>query len=154
MKEYKASQEWKREGDMPVLFLAGSIEQGTAEAWQDKVVEAIKNYPVIVLNPRRSDWDASWDQSINNKEFVRQVTWEVNGLLKADIVAFYFDKNTKSPITLYELGLLSMKVDTDVFVCCPEGYWRKGNVDIYGNLFGFYVADNLNKMIKKIKYIL
>ena len=30
----------------------------------------LKDEEGIILNPRRDDWDSSWTQSINNKEFL------------------------------------------------------------------------------------
>ena len=62
---------------------------------------------VTILNPRRDDWDNSWTQSINNPQFREQVEWELEAMEKADIIAMYFDKSTKSPITLLELGLFA-----------------------------------------------
>ena len=55
------------------IFLAGSIEMGIAESWQEKVVQELKNEPVIILNPRRDDWDSSWEQKIDNLQFREQV---------------------------------------------------------------------------------
>ena len=39
----------------PTLFLAGSIEQGTAEDWQAKVVTTLSPLGLIFLNPRREE---------------------------------------------------------------------------------------------------
>jgi len=112
------------------VFLAGSIEQDTAEKWQDKICRHLsdESVDITVLNPRRDDWDDSWDCSIDNPEFKRQVNWELDGLNTADLIVFYFDPSTKSPITLLELGIHARA--HNVVVCCPDGFWRKGNVDI------------------------
>lgn len=42
------------------VFLAGSIEMGAAEDWQDKLTKLL-NHPNIdyILNPRRDDWDST-----------------------------------------------------------------------------------------------
>ena len=110
------------------VFLAGSIEMGAAEKWQEKVTAALKDYNVTVLNPRRDDWDSTWVQSIENKQFKEQVDWELSAMAVADVIAMYFDPATKSPITLLELGLYART--GKLIVCCPGGYWRKGNVDV------------------------
>jgi|SRR5579859_913598 len=112
------------------IFLAGSIEMGKAEAWQARVAADMKDYHVVLLNPRRDDWDNSWVQCIENAQFNEQVTWEQDQIADADIVIFYFDPKTMSPITLMELGFTLGKGCQSVIVCCPEGYERKGNVDI------------------------
>ena len=111
-----------------VLFLAGSIEMGQAENWQDKIVKELKDERVVILNPRRDDWDSSWVQKIDNPQFREQVMWELEAMERADIIALYFDPNTKSPISLLELGLFANS--KKLIVYCPEGFWRKGNVDI------------------------
>ncbi len=47
-------------GSKFTIFLAGAIDMGQAEDWQTKVSEAITQFDVLVLNPRRDDWDSSW----------------------------------------------------------------------------------------------
>lgn len=51
------------------VFLAGSIEMGSAENWQARVERELADYDVLIFNPRRDDWDSSWVQSINNPRF-------------------------------------------------------------------------------------
>lgn len=132
--------------DKPSVFLAGSIEMGMAEEWQKKVVEALRDEDVIVFNPRRDDWDSSWIQDIDNKPFRRQVEWELEAQEKASLILFYFSPNTKSPITLLELGLVARNRKQFVMVCCPEGFWRKGNVDIVCERYGISTVSDINKL--------
>lgn len=110
------------------IFLAGSIEMGKAENWQDEFCEQFKHYNINVLNPRRPDWNATWEQSFANPDFKAQVMWELDGLDAADLILMYLQPETISPISLLELGKYS---ETDkMIVCCPNNYFRKGNVDI------------------------
>lgn len=109
------------------IFLAGSIEMGVAEDWQQQLTNVLAN--VTVFNPRRDDWDSSWLQDKNNINFNEQVLWEHNHITTADIVVFYFDPTTKSPITLLELGYVA-GIKKEMYVCCPEGFWRRGNVEM------------------------
>lgn len=126
MRVIKAPQSLDFQGSS--VFLAGSIEMGKAVDWQTQVTNALSDYDVTILNPRRDDWDSSWKQEISNPQFNEQVTWELNALDMADVIAMYFDPKTQSPISLLELGLYA---DTQkLVVCCPDGFWRKGNVDI------------------------
>lgn len=131
------------------IFLAGSIEQDKAERWQDKVIFELENSPITILNPRREKWNSEWEQSIQNKEFNKQVCWELDALELADLIVFYFDPMTKSPITLLELGLFAKS--GKIKVCCPEGYWRKGNVDIVCERNGIPVFDDLPELIENLK---
>lgn len=108
------------------LFLAGSIEMGKAVDWQKEVAEIASRDGWVVLNPRRVDWDPTWEQSIDNPKFFEQVMWELEGLEQASGILMYLAPGTVSPISLLELGLFRRKM----VVVCPPGFDRKGNVDI------------------------
>jgi hypothetical protein len=110
------------------VFLAGSIEMGLAAPWQDALSENLQNTDLILLNPRRLDWDSSWRQAANEPAFREQVLWELHGMERAQLIVMYLDPATKSPVSLLELGLHARS--GKLIVCCPEGFWRKGNVDI------------------------
>jgi hypothetical protein len=109
------------------IFLAGSIEGGTAEDWQTQLCKELEDTDLVVLNPRRDDYDATQDPIASNPYFRGQVEWELKALENADLVVMYFDPNTKSAISLLELGLFHKK---PIVVCCPDGFWRQGNVQI------------------------
>ncbi len=133
----------KVENDCSV-FLAGSIEMGKAEDWQKRIENNYINTNVTLYNPRRDDWHASWTQEQSNPQFNQQVNWELNSLERADIIFMYFSPETKSPISLLELGLF---VGDNMIVCCPEGFWRKGNVDIVCTRYGIPLFENLDDAI-------
>lgn len=133
------------------VFLAGSIEQGKAEDWQKKCIDELKDFPIQFLNPRRDNWDSSLEQSIKNKGFKEQVTWELDSLDKAEFIILYFDKDTKSPISLLELGIHAVKNPEKLLVLCPEGFWRKGNVDIVCERYGVKQFDNLDSLLDIFK---
>lgn len=135
--------------DRYTVFLAGSIEGDTAMNWQDYISDKLVDQEVLVLNPRRDSWDTSWKQEITNKQFKKQVDWELDGLDQADLVVMYFDKNTKSPISLLELGLYA--ASNKIVVCCPSGFWRKGNVDIVCERYGIQQVENLDELVLNIK---
>lgn len=136
-------------GSRPSVFLAGSIEMGTAENWQNKVIAGLAGQTAIVLNPRRDDWDSSWKQEIENQKFSEQVNWELDAMALAETIAMYFSPGTKSPITLLEFGLYADS--GKLIVCCPKGFWRKGNIDIVCKRSGITTVDTLDEMISRIK---
>ncbi len=126
------------------IFLAGSIEMGLAENWQNVVEKFLRNQPVTIYNPRRDDWDSSWKQEKENPEFNHQVNWELDRLAQCNIVFMYLDPKTKSPISLLELGAYS---DKNIIVCCPNGFWRKGNVDIFCSRKNVPVYNNFGEAL-------
>lgn len=131
------------------VFLAGSIEMGQAERWQDALADALADLPVAILNPRRENWDASWEQSIQNPQFRGQVEWELEGLERATVVAMYFAAATKSPITLLELGLLARS--GRLLVCSPAGFWRRGNIEVVCARYGVQLVDDMSQLITVVR---
>jgi hypothetical protein len=126
MREVKAPA---RPGLERRVFLAGSIEMGTAENWQERVARALSEAgDIVLLNPRRDDWDDSWDQAATDPRFFEQVSWELDMLEAADIVVMYLAPGTRSPVSLLELGLCARS--GKLRVCCPPGFWRRGNVEV------------------------
>lgn len=136
------------------VFLAGSIEMDNAKMWQEAAIKALPRFNIDIYNPRRESWDSSWEQSLNSEYFYNQVTWELDHLDAADIVYMYFDPNTKSPISLLELGLYAPS--GKMIVCCPNEFWRKGNVDIVCQRYNIPVftdfATSMCALKKRIEY--
>lgn len=120
--------------DARVVFLAGSIEMGAAEDWQQTLTALLGDRNWTVLNPRREEWDASWRQSIDEPRFREQVEWELDGLDRADVIAMWFAEPTKSPITLLELGLHAPS--GKLIVGAPPGFWRRGNIEVVAARYG------------------
>lgn len=149
-----------------VVFLGGSIEMGKAEDWQQRLTEDIAQISedILVCNPRRLDWDASWEQRASNTHFAEQVNWELDHLQRANVVVFYFQPDTLSPITLMELGhtLADNKMgqarvdnpDQTIVVCCPDGFWRKGNVEIICQRYGVEVLNTFDELQREVQAVL
>lgn len=115
------------------IFLAGSIEMGSAVDWQKEVEEVLEQHNYTIYNPRRIHWDSSWEQSITNPQFKAQVEWELNKLYECNRILMYLDENTKSPISLLEFGLYAQ--DTKLLVICGEKFWRRGNIEVTCNFY-------------------
>lgn len=128
------------------IFLAGSIEMGAAEDWQTNITGRLEEIDlgldIDIFNPRRDSWDSSWKQEESNPEFNHQVNWEMNKLDRSDAIFMYFSPETKSPISLLELGLYADS--GKIIVCCPDGFWRKGNVEIVCSRYRIPLYDNLD----------
>jgi hypothetical protein len=123
---------------------------GKAEDWQAELGDWLitKNYNIF--NPRRKDWDSSWSQTYENPQFSQQVKWELNSLDKSDWVIMYLDPQTKSPISLLELGLFANS--KKLLVVCPDGFWRKGNVEVVCSLYDIPLFNSIEEL-KKVNYL-
>lgn len=128
------------------IFLAGSIENGQAENWQESLGNLLDKNNFNVINPRRDNWDSSLVQSYDNPHFYQQVSWELNGLELADEILIYFVGGTKSPISLLEFGLYARS--GKCCIVCPNDFWRKGNIDIVCNRFNIKRYDSIDIYIK------
>lgn len=136
-----------------MVFLAGSIEMGSAIDWQFEVVSELIQYDIIVANPRREYWDSNWVQSIKNPDFSDQVNWELDNITNADMVIFNFVPHTLSPISLLELGVVS-RDSQNVLVCCPDGFWRKGNVEVVCDRSNIPVYNDMQSLMKEAHKII
>ncbi len=135
--------------DRPRVFLGGSIDMGKAVDWQAQVIAALADQDVVILNPRRPDWNPAWKPVADEPEFRRQVEWELAALESADVIVLYLTPGSQSPISLLEMGLHARS--GKLVVLCPEGFWRKGNVDITGEKYGIKQVESLEALIAEVK---
>ena len=138
----------KIQGNGKKLFLGGSIELGKATDWQRKVVCMLKDTDLTILNPRRENW-GKWEQSVENPEFRAQVEWELSSQEIADRILMYFEPGTLSPVSIAELGLFAKT--GKLVVVCPDGFWRKGNIDIICRRYGVRQSGSIDDAIELIK---
>ena len=129
----------------PRIFVAGSINMGATRDWQSEFAEALSDQSVVILNPRRADWDSSWRTEADEPEFRRQVEWELAALESADVIVMYLDPASQSPISLLEFGLYARTGRLIVF--CPPGFWRKGNVDVTAEFYNVRQVDSFDALV-------
>lgn len=141
----ESSKQEPKSSSICSLFLAGSIEMGTAEDWQNRVTQALNKHNITIYNPRRGDWDSSWSQDEKSQQFNYQVNWEISKLIESDHVLMYFSPETKSPISMLELGFLAR--EGKLIVCCPDGFWKKGNIQIMCSRFNIPLYNDLNSAV-------
>jgi hypothetical protein len=137
--------------EYPAVFLAGSIEQGAAVDWQTYAAAALPD-DITVLNPRRDEWDASWEQRAANPQFREQVEWELDAMDQAALVLMHFEPDTLSPITLLELGLHAEH--KKLIVSCPDDFWRKGNVEIVCMRYNLPLYDSIDGALDALNALL
>ena len=131
------------------IFLGGSIDMGKAENWQARIEKQLSSYDVIVFNPRRGVWKKEWKLVSTDKNFRQQVEWELAALESSDVIVMYFAPGSKSPISLMEFGLYAKT--GKLIVLCPDGFWRKGNVDIVSEKYNISTVDTFNELIIELK---
>lgn len=120
--ECPASLTEKNKTSKNKLFLAGGVSN--CRDWQKEVVSQLFVFDLVVINPRRKIFDIS-----NKPLTIEQIYWEFEMLATADIVSFFFCRETQCPITLYELGR-STTSNKKLFVGMDEDYSRRIDVEI------------------------
>lgn len=135
------------------VFLAGSTERNIAPDWQSHIASLLSSrlpdQPHTILNPRRDDWDSSWKESIHDERFREQVNWELDAQDAASFIAMYLHPGTKGVVSLLELGLHA-KNPGKVVVCCPDGYWRKGNVEVVCQRYGVKLCEQFEQFEEEV----
>ncbi|MFD2428312.1 nucleoside 2-deoxyribosyltransferase domain-containing protein [Sphingobium scionense] len=135
--------------DRARLFLGGSIDMGKATDWQRDMIAALADERVAILNPRRADWNPAWKPEANDPHFRQQVEWELAALDSADIIILYLAPGTQSPVSLLEMGLHAR--GGKLVVLCPEGFWRKGNVDITAARYGVEQVSTIEELTAVVR---
>ena len=138
------------------IFLAGTIDNGESYDWQNDIIKTFekldKELPVelIIYNPRRSEWD----KNASKQMLEEQIRWEQNHLDKADWIIMVLSDNSKSPISLLELGLYASSEKLIVF--CTDKFYRYDNVRLTCEqyLIPLINSTNISDIIEEIKNII
>lgn len=112
--------------DVYSFFLAGGISN--CPDWQKDVVNLLSDENLIILNPRRSNYDFK-DSSLAEE----QIKWEWYHLDLADHIPFWFPAASLCPIALYELGTHTPNYKIPVIGIEP-GYAREEDIRIQTQL--------------------
>ncbi|KAK7983457.1 hypothetical protein PG989_010859 [Apiospora arundinis] len=128
------------------VFLAGTTAAvGGGADWREKLSASLSEQPVTLFNPNRLDWDSTWREDISFEPYREQVMWELDKQSKADLVVVYFHPATLAPVSLLEFGLAAQFPDKVVAVA-PEGYAKRGNVQIVCHKLGIEFLDNIDHL--------
>ena len=117
------------DGVVPLnLFIAGTIDNGNSYYWQKSLIDELNLsdtvHPIMIYNPRREDWPDSND----NNEIEKQINWELYHLERADLIVMNILGDSKSPISLMEIGLFARSGKLIVF--CDPSFYRYDNVRV------------------------
>jgi hypothetical protein len=126
------------------VFLAGTIT-GAKLDWQKQITESLKEFDIIVFNPRR-------EKKPEDEAGIRdQITWEFENLRRADLISFWFSNETVGPICLYELGAHLMTNKPIVIGMHPD-YPRRFDVEVQSGLIrpGVPIVYSLEALSDKI----
>jgi hypothetical protein len=135
------------------LFLAGPI-QGAYD-WQQKITADLKNYDVVIANPRRKVIDKSFDHD-------EQVEWETEYLNRADMIIFYLAAETEkikgrsyAQTTRFELGeWCARSQNKKILVCIEDEFTGKRYIEkrIKEDYEDVVLCSSYKELIEYIKF--
>lgn len=134
----------------PKVFLGGTIDNGNAEDWQKEVCEKLKGLNIIIFNPRRDPWPSD----AGDKVIDEQIKWELDRLKETDLIIINILPDSKSPISLMEMGLYAQSYKLIVF--CDEHFYRYNNVKNVCEMYNIHLFNNnsndfiANKIIQSL----
>lgn len=131
------------------VFLGGTIDLGNSEDWQTVLIHDLAEHTaadVVVFNPRRSTWFGS--PTMCNPEFVKQVSWEMENLERSDIIVMRLLGDSKSPISLMELGIHAR--GGKLVVLCDKQFWREGNVAAVCERYGVKRVSSPSELLDEV----
>lgn len=145
MRYIEAPQQYNLYDTDTSVFLAGGIT-GCPD-WQQEMVEVLKDTSFTILNPRRDDFPI--DEPGAAQE---QIEWEYHALRAADVIQFWFPKETLCPIVLYELGAWT-RSDKHICIGIEPGYARENDVRLQTHLVrrDVEIVYSLSDLAEKIK---
>lgn len=133
------------------VFLAGTIDDGNSIDWQHQVCDRIKETtenkkPIVIFNPRRDDWPEDGRQ----RAITNQINWELDHMEQADLIIMNIVADSKSPISLMELGIHCH--DEKLVVFCPDTFYHYDNVRIVCERFNIplHNTNNVTRIVTEI----
>ena len=129
------------------VILYGAIQ--AEPAWQTSLASSLSDLPIDILDPRRDDWDSSWVEDIEFPKFKEQVEWEMDYAKVADVIGFNFPAGAQTPVALLELGMYAGS--GKVIVCCPKGFYKRGNVQMVCLRYGIEMLETLDELNDKVR---
>jgi hypothetical protein len=133
------------------LFLAGTIDNGDSLEWGKALIGELDSCdtvrPIMIYNPRRDEWNAN----ASKDEMDKQINWELYHLERADLIVMNILPNSKSPISLLELGLFARQSKMIVF--CNENFYRYDNVRVVCESYGVPLYNTNDVLVIKNKVL-
>jgi hypothetical protein len=122
------------------VFLAGSM----GKDWRGELMKLLGDSVFVFVDPTIEDWENEvGEESLDNPKYVRQVTWEQDGLRNSDVVVFHFDETSLAPISLFEFGYISGK---DIIVHLDGKYQKDGYIRIVCGKDGIPIANSVKEL--------
>ena len=116
------------------VFLGGTIDNGSSVDWQEELGQILIKNNLYIYNPRRKNWDSG----AGEKAIEEQILWELDAQERCDVLAYNILGDSKSPITLMEIGAYKYK---NILVNCSKDFYRYTNVKTFCEYYSIPLFD-------------
>jgi len=121
------------------VFLAGSIDNSYFGDWRKKIIKKIET-KVNVFDPTNKKHN-----SLSNAEMKSHILWELDALAISDKILLNFLPDSKSPISLVELGLYV--ASNKLIVVCPIEFYKSSYVYTLCKKYDTPIYDTINNAL-------
>ncbi len=126
-----------------LVFLAGSMCIDKEDNWRKNV---IKNYAndFDFIDPTNENHNL-----LNDSLMKKHINWELEGLELSDIIFMNLLPESKSPISMVELGLYARS--NKLIICCPENFYQYRYINALAKKYNVTLFSELDKGIQYLK---
>ena len=126
------------------LFLAGAIDMGRAENWQQAVIAGLESRDdLIILNPRRVAFN-----NMSPELADEQMLWEFDALERANTVFMWFPGNSTAHTSFFEAGFYWQS--GKLFVGADPQYHRYRYLQLMADRYRIELHSSLSMMIDRL----
>lgn len=137
------------------VFLAGTTSATGEADWRESLASALGGQlppdtarDIVLLNPKRDDWDSTWREDFRDARWAEQVQWELDMQDAAHLVVVFFHGVSPAPISLLELGLCVRS--GRAVVCALDNYSKRGNVEAVCRRYGAVMVNTPEELAAKV----
>jgi hypothetical protein len=121
------------------VFLAGAIDMGMAEDWQQRVIDTLSGvHDLVLINPRRAEFTPD--------TLDEQIRWELEALEVSDLIMMYLPSSAKAPISFFEAGLYWKS--GKLIIGAGAEFYRRRNLELTAERYGQTVFENLFDLVQ------
>lgn len=124
-------------------FLAGSMDFNESNSWRQKIMQEMKHL-VHFLDPTRIEHN-----DFSDSQMKEHIEWELDALNISDKIILNFKEDSKSPISLLELGMYVKS--SKLVVVCPSKFYQRRYINVLCNKYNTPFFDSFDEAIEYLK---
>ncbi len=118
------------------IFLAGSMDHKQEGSWREEIIAEFGTNDIF--DPTNTHHD-----ELNTEQMKHHIVWELGALQQSDLILLNFLKESKSPISLVELGMYV--TSNKLIFICPKEFYKSDYVHTLCNKYNTPIFNTLNE---------